>query len=202
MGSYCGRSAICMGQTARSLCCVDPFDCRDTPGGRNTFKEFSSNLERYGVAASVFGQTFAEADIDDRFDLIFIDGAHDEASVIADAAKASSLLAPGGLLAFHDYRVVPGHQDGGRHPGVTNTINRLIADRLRELVQTVGTVAVIRPIRAATKGTDDMSEKIYRDLYETQERVKQLEAQNAEILLELSRALSAAMSTARDTSST
>jgi predicted O-methyltransferase YrrM len=145
VGSYCGRSSICLGQTAKSLCCVDPFDCRDTPGDGDTFGEFSANLARYGVKARVQRSLFADAYFNgDRFDLIFIDGAHDEASVKADATRARSLLKPDGLLAFHDARPSPGYHDGGWHPGVTATVNRLVAQGA-EIVHMAGTIAVIRP---------------------------------------------------------
>jgi predicted O-methyltransferase YrrM len=154
VGSYCGRSSICLGQTAKSLCCVDPFDCRDTPGEGDTFDEFDRNLKRYEVKAKVFRNLFSEAPLNgDRFDLAFIDGAHDEASVEDDAQRATALLKPGGLLAFHDARPRPGHHDGGWHPGVTNTVNRLIAAGA-ELIQTVGTVAVLRPSEVKMKGVD------------------------------------------------
>src|SRR5882724_2335161 len=99
VGSYCGRSAICLGQTAKSLICVDPFDCRATPGEGNTYAEFAANLERYKVKATVHRSVFAEAPLNgDRFDIIFIDAAHDAASVTDDARRAASLLRPGGLL--------------------------------------------------------------------------------------------------------
>lgn len=37
-------------------------------------------------------------------DFIFIDGAHDYASVKADTELAHALLAPGGIIAWHDYQ--------------------------------------------------------------------------------------------------
>ena len=38
------------------------------------------------------------------YDFIFIDGAHDYASVKADTELAHALLAPGGIIAWHDYQ--------------------------------------------------------------------------------------------------
>jgi predicted O-methyltransferase YrrM len=38
-----------------------------------------------------------------RFDLVFLDGDHDMATLRADVALALSVLKPGGLLACHDY---------------------------------------------------------------------------------------------------
>lgn len=177
VGSYCGRSSICLGQTARSLCCVDPFDCRDTPGDGSTFEEFEENLERYAVKAKVHRNLFADVALNgDRFDLVFIDGAHDEASVKEDAARATALLKPGGLLAFHDARPKPGHHDGGWHPGVTFTVNRLIAAGA-ELVNTFGTIAVLRP--SLNTNGDDMIDQnaLVNELNGLEEQRKAAQAQ-------------------------
>jgi Methyltransferase domain len=185
VGSYCGRSTICMAQTARSLCCVDPFDYRDTPvfdsrgiptGEGSTFEEFRRNLERYQVRAAVFQSLFANTDFQERFGLIFIDGAHDEVSVAADAAKATRLLTPDGLLAFHDYRVTPGYHNGGWHPGVTNTVHRLIAEGA-ERVRTIGSIAVIRPAKSSAQPQEPkeiMSDKLYAKLGQKQEALEDL----------------------------
>lgn len=54
-----------------------------------------------------------------QFDFVFIDGAHEEAAVEADILAYRPLLAPGGLLAGHDY-------GGPWHPGVTKAVDRLI----------------------------------------------------------------------------
>ena len=42
-----------------------------------------------------------------RFDVCFIDGAHDTASVVTDIEDAMKRLVPGGLLLFHDYFAKP-----------------------------------------------------------------------------------------------
>jgi len=42
-------------------------------------------------------------DAGERFDMILVDGSHDAIDVLADAALAWPLLAPGGLLVFDDY---------------------------------------------------------------------------------------------------
>jgi predicted O-methyltransferase YrrM len=49
-----------------------------------------------------------------RFDLIFLDGAHDYASVRDDLAAWAPLLRPGGLLCGHDW--------GGSFPGVEQAV--------------------------------------------------------------------------------
>jgi predicted O-methyltransferase YrrM len=39
-----------------------------------------------------------------RFDLIFIDGSHAYSYVLSDTRKAFEMLAPGGIIIWHDYR--------------------------------------------------------------------------------------------------
>lgn len=137
IGSYCGRSTICLAQAANSVVAVDYFDGRGTPEPADTRDAFAANLMRYGVAAKV---ETCHPDAEYRrpsFDLIFIDGAHDVESVRHDIERARDALAPGGLLAFHDYRRVI-------DPGVTQAVDELIAAG-GELLSTHDTLAVVRP---------------------------------------------------------
>jgi predicted O-methyltransferase YrrM len=39
-----------------------------------------------------------------HFDLIFIDGSHAHSYIMSDTAKALEMLAPGGIIIWHDYR--------------------------------------------------------------------------------------------------
>ena len=97
LGTGRGRSAVCLGQSARRAVSVDVADQG----------EAAEWARRYGVADRV---AFARGDaaaacrgLDGPFDLAFVDTLHDAASVERDVAAALPLLAPGGLLAFHDY---------------------------------------------------------------------------------------------------
>ena len=155
IGTYCGLSTICMAQTARSICCVDPFDGRGTPTlCRNTLGEFERNINRYKLShkVRVLGMAFNDAWLvlqgeSQRYDLVFIDGAHDFASVMGDAILGMKLLRPGGLLAFHDYGM---HPDGRHDVGVQEAVGKLIAIGA-ELLEVVGTVAVVRPAAKVEK---------------------------------------------------
>src|SRR5215203_1882129 len=69
-----------------------------------------------------------------RCDLVFVDGSHAYSYVVSDSAKALELVAPGGVVLWHDYA-------GPRHaPGVYRALNEL-AQRL-PLVRLEGTTLV------------------------------------------------------------
>jgi predicted O-methyltransferase YrrM len=77
-------------------------------------------------------------------DLVFVDGSHAYSYVVSDSEKALSLVAPGGLVLWHDYA-------GPRHaPGVYRALNEL-AERV-PLARLEGTtlVAYRRPAAPAT----------------------------------------------------
>jgi predicted O-methyltransferase YrrM len=68
------------------------------------------------------------------FDLVFVDGSHAYSYVVSDSEKALTLVAPGGLVLWHDYA-------GPRHAaGVFRALNEL-AQRL-PLVRIEGTTLV------------------------------------------------------------
>jgi hypothetical protein len=143
IGSFCGRSTVCIARTAAWVAAVDFFDGRATPKPGDTSDAFRANLVRYGVAGKV--QAFLPGDdLPGPFGLAFIDGDHSQEAVEVDIAKALSVLEPGGLLAFHDYRKAPGQFDGGWDPGVNAAVDRLIAQG-GELIATHHTLAVVRP---------------------------------------------------------
>ena len=69
-----------------------------------------------------------------RCDLVFVDGSHAYSYVMTDSEKALELVAPGGLVLWHDYA-------GPRHaPGVYRALNEL-AQRI-PLVRIEGTTLV------------------------------------------------------------
>lgn len=77
-----------------------------------------------------------------RCDLVFVDGSHAYSYVVSDSERAIQLVAPGGLVLWHDYA-------GPRHaPGVYRALNELSA-RL-PLVRLEGTtlVAYRRPMQS------------------------------------------------------
>lgn len=152
VGSYCGRSTICMAQTADRVCSVDPFTSRATPGGVDTYDEFVANLNAHLVSDKVFivRDLFTEESAKQlpvaKFGLIFIDGDHSYEAVWRDFENAKTLLDEDGLIAFHDYRLFPGEHDGNYDAGVTKAVGEILAAG-SELVARHGTIAVVRPAR-------------------------------------------------------
>lgn len=143
VGSYLGRSTICIAQTASSVVSVDTHDGRGTAVPQDTLPQFAANLSRYGVRQKVdvnscsFEDFINWQDPDQTFELIFIDGAHDYKSVVSDIVNATSLMAPGGLLVFHDYR-------SPLDPDVSTAVDELISAGA-ELISTHDSLAVVRP---------------------------------------------------------
>lgn len=93
---------------------VDPYEGSIwTPGGN--FKEAAEILANARARLRPFGARAellvarsldpADADLGHRaFDLLFVDGLHDEASAIADIVKWAPRVRPGGIVSGHDYR--------------------------------------------------------------------------------------------------
>ncbi len=136
IGSYCGRSTVCMARVAEHLTAVDFFDVPDAPMYLDSLEEFDKSLARHGVTDKVTKHR-PEEEITGEFDFAFIDGAHNYESVSGDIEKVLAVLAPGGLVAFHDYR-------GGIDPGVDKAVDELLANG-GELLSLTKTLAVVRP---------------------------------------------------------
>lgn len=104
-GSYHGRSTICMAQTAAKVVSVDWHKGDEGAGFGNSEPAFRANLERYGLTDKVEVNVCRtdEYKSDQKFDLIFVDGAHDYDAVLADLCIAQRYLAPGGTIAMHDW---------------------------------------------------------------------------------------------------
>jgi hypothetical protein len=138
LGSYFGRSTICLAQTACYVVSIDPHDGRGTPTPTqtNTFDRFKSNLARYDIKNVDAYQT-TEIPAGEEFDLVFIDASHDYESVCKDIERATAVLPYDGLIVFHDY-------GGVNDPDVTKAVDELLALG-GELISTTDSLAVVRP---------------------------------------------------------
>jgi hypothetical protein len=142
VGSYLGRSTVCLARTAASVDAVDPFDGRATPEPRPCRGRFAENLRRHGVAERVTAHVGTFADVaphlEPGYDLVFVDADHRYESVRADVALALPLLRDGGVLALHDYR-------RPRDEGVTRAVDEYLASSGAALLAVVDHLALIRP---------------------------------------------------------
>lgn len=136
IGSYCGLSTVCIARTAKHVTCVDYFDGRCTPSPDSTYAKFAANIERYGLTHKV-ATLHPDDRIEGEFDVAFIDGGHDYRDVCADIDKVREVLAPGGLMLFHDYTMTA-------HPGVAAAVQELL-DEGGELLSVHESLAVVRP---------------------------------------------------------
>lgn len=156
IGSYCGRSTVCMAQTAREVVAVDPHDGRATDKPQDTFLRLLRNLSAYHLdnvtVERATSADWAASYAGEPFDFVFIDGAHDRVSVRRDYEIACRHLADGGLVAFHDYRKSPREHDGGWDAGVTMAVEDILSDGAN-LLERHGTVAVVRPAPVFAEAT-------------------------------------------------
>lgn len=139
IGSYLGASTTAIGHAIlgkeSELYCLDCWHDYNSQGffdhalAGTTSTDYDI-LGRFLHNTAFLGQTlrvlkgavaqFSTLLPDGFFDLIFIDGAHDYASVMFDILLGLRVLKPGGLLCGHDF-----HSDG---IGVIQAVNELIAD--------------------------------------------------------------------------
>lgn len=138
IGSYCGKSTVCIGtacrESGRVLFAIDHhrgseeqqpgeayFDPAlfDPAAGRvDTFRHFRDTLSLAGLQETVV-PIVCRSELAARawaasLGFVFIDGGHAFDTVSADYRDWSPHLMPGGLLAFHD--VFPDPSKGGQAP--------------------------------------------------------------------------------------
>jgi hypothetical protein len=85
---------------------------------RENLNQFPSSLRERVVL--IHGESSQTGRLMQRrlFDLVFVDGGHDEDQVYADVLAWTPTLKPYGFLAFHDY--------GGNWPGVDAVVSNLL----------------------------------------------------------------------------
>lgn len=110
IGSHHGRSTIVLAagaDPAVRVNAIDPFDAPRWGGGSTALETFRRNVERAGLAERIvtFRGLSVEAAAEwngEPVGLLYIDGAHDRASVDDDILGWYPHLALGGVVAFHD----------------------------------------------------------------------------------------------------
>jgi hypothetical protein len=144
IGSYKGRSTLAIASTIsalglpRQLIAVDPHEGYRYGDGSDTYTELQSNLSSNGVdsVVTILRSRGNEASVSGPLSFILIDGLHDEESVRADYEHISPLLAPGGLLAFHDYFE--------HYPGILKLVGELMLEGEFQFVECADRLIVLR----------------------------------------------------------
>ena len=139
MGSLYGRSTIALASTAKKVHAVDWHLGDEHAGYTRTAEEFLDNLYRYQVREQVVVHIGRFEDVlpvfgTGIFDLVFIDGAHDEEDVHRDYRLAHRVVRAGGRICFHDYG----------HPtfGVTQAVDTIRGTRPFHKVQSLAVLRV------------------------------------------------------------
>ena len=136
IGSYCGKSTICMGlamgDSDHVLYALDhhrgseehqPGEIFHDPelaqgDGIDTFREFRRNIDRAGlgnrVVPVVAGSELAARDWATPLAMVFIDGGHSLDAALTDYRCWAGHILRGGVLAIHD--VYPDASKGGQAP--------------------------------------------------------------------------------------
>jgi predicted O-methyltransferase YrrM len=105
LGSYLGRSTVCMADVANHVTAVDWHHGDADTGPADTLAEFLANLHVCGVAGKVLPipRAIEDASIGlASYDLVFVDAAHDAESVERHTRIALHALRAGGIIAWHD----------------------------------------------------------------------------------------------------
>lgn len=164
IGSWCGKSAVYLGDAAEQagavLFCVDhhrgseenqpgwehhdPAVVDPRTGRIDTLPWFRRTVEDAGLEATVVAvvgdSTLVAAHWQTALGMVFIDGGHGEGPASADYAAWAPLVAGGGLLAIHDVFEEPAA--GGRPP--YEVWRRAVASGRFEPVSTTGSLRILR----------------------------------------------------------
>lgn len=151
IGSYEGRSTICLGKGAKvngaNVWAIDPyFDYmvdQNTHYGMEHHAALLKNLVDYGVADTVRVVALSSVNLADYWlndiDLLFIDGNHEHQAVAEDFRWWSREMKRSGLIAFHDYT-------NPLWPGVAQVVNKAVASGEWEIVERADATVVIKRV--------------------------------------------------------
>lgn len=164
IGSWCGKSAVYLGDAAEAAGTVlfsvdhhrgseenqpgwghhDPVLVDPRTGRIDTLPSFRRTIEDAGLEATVVAvvgeSTLVAASWQTPLGMVFVDGGHGAAPAHADYDAWAPLVAAGGLLAIHDVFEDPAA--GGRPP--YEVWCRAVASGAFEPVGTTGSLRILR----------------------------------------------------------
>ncbi len=160
IGSHRGRSTIVLARGKRHgvrMVAVDPFDDPRWGGGPESYDVFCGNLRAAGVEEVVTPVRGTSTGVaaewtGDTVGLVYIDGAHDRESVLADLDAWSPTLGVGGLLYVHD---------AFSSPGVTAALlQRQLLNRAFRYLGSVGSLVMFRRAAVSSVGAAGSSVRL------------------------------------------
>ena len=118
LGAYCGRSTVCMADTALSVLSVDHFSGDDhtrAAGGISgcSLGHWLLNTVEYHNVDFIDSNVYAFF-ADEMYDVIYIDMLHNLETTKFCTELALSVLRPNGLIVWHDWDTFPGVEQGAR----------------------------------------------------------------------------------------
>lgn len=144
IGSFKGRSSVCIAEVAKELTCVDTFSAsplnpRTQKDKFGTLQIFIENIKPYKDKINIkimnsddFFNLLKKINIKLEFDVIFIDGLHTYEQVVKDINNSKKCLAKDGIIALHDYTLPD-------WPGVQKA-----TDELLKLIEKEHTLAICK----------------------------------------------------------
>ena len=88
------------------------------------YRQLLSNNSNVSLRHASFSASGEELRLEEKFDFLFIDGSHQFEHVIEDSLLALNLVAPGGIILWHDYRPNDYRTDTLRVPEALTIIAR------------------------------------------------------------------------------
>jgi MMP 1-O-methyltransferase len=108
IGSYCGRSTICLAQGNGKVYAIDPHKgfVESSRRYKPTLKSFKKNINEASMSRKIIPivktSKVAAKDWNKKIRFLFIDGLHDEKNASLDFALWSKHLIRNGVIAMHD----------------------------------------------------------------------------------------------------
>ena len=158
IGSMCGIIGISLARShpKRNFVCVDNFSAGHATigGNRDAFLENLSKHELRNVSLVEGDSLKVVPNLNQNFDVVFIDANHAYEHVLGDALNSWPLLAPGGFMAFHDYGCVE---------QTTQAVQDFLLQTGARLVEVVTCLAI------ACKPTQENSDRLSESQTEVEE---------------------------------
>jgi predicted O-methyltransferase YrrM len=88
------------------------------------FREALDRVSRVELRSGAFTADATKLRVEPKYDFIFVDGSHQFAIALEDSRLALEIVAPGGMVVWHDYRLNGYSTEELRVPEVLNEIRR------------------------------------------------------------------------------